>query len=308
LADAAVGVKTILCVGGAVQDIVMRVEAFPQPGRKVQASDVVTTIGGQSGNAAATLARLGAKVRYAGPLGAEDDAAASYVLAALLREGIDCSGAIRVPGGKSSLSTIILDATGEKMIATRRGTRLSGVAPSDADALVEGCDAVLLDNRYPDFVLPVAAAAGARGLPRVLDFDYGAPADDAVLLASTHVIASADALRDSTGARDFTGGLTALARHYTGFLAVTDGPAGVFWRDGEAVRHMDAFRVDAVDTLGAGDAFHGAFTLRLAETGDAVASLRFACAVAAIKCTRFGGTAGSPTRTEVDEFLKARSR
>jgi sugar/nucleoside kinase (ribokinase family) len=193
------------------------------------------------------------------------------------------------------------------MIATRRGTRLSGVAPRDAAALVDGCDAVLLDNRYPDFVLPVAAAAKARGLPRVLDFDYGAPADDAVLLASTHVIASADALRDSTGLSDFGDGLRALARHYTGFLAVTNGADGVTWRDGDAVRHMDAFKVDAIDTLGAGDTFHGGFTLRLAETGDAIASLRFAAAVAAIKCTRFGGTSGAPTRTEVDEFLRTRS-
>jgi sugar/nucleoside kinase (ribokinase family) len=275
--------KTILCAGGAVQDIVMRVEAFPQPGSKVQASEIVTTIGGQSGNAAVTLARLGARVRYAGPLGAEDDPAASFVCATLAREGIDCSEAVRVPGGQSSVSLIMLDASGEKMIA--------------------GCDAVLLDNRYPDFVLPVAAAAQARGLPRVLDFDYGAPADDPVLLASTHVIASADALRESTGRRDLADGLNALSRHYRGFLAVTDGPDGVFWRGGETVRHMDAFKVAAIDTLGAGDAFHGAFTLRLAETGDAVVSLRYASAVAALKCTRFGGTAGAPTREEVEAFL-----
>jgi len=303
---ASAGAKTILCAGGAVQDIVMRVEAFPLPGTKVQASEVVTTIGGQSGNAAVTLAHLGARVRYGGPLGGENDGPASFVVATLEREGIDCSGAIRVAGGQSSLSTIMLDAAGEKMIATRRGKKLSGVAPRDASALVEGCDAVLLDNRYPDFVLPVAAAAKARGLPRVLDFDYGAPADDAVLLASTHVIASADALRESTGERDLAAGLGALARHYMGFLAVTDGPAGAFWREGDTVRHMDAFEVEAIDTLGAGDAFHGGFTLRLAETGDAVESLRFASAVAALKCTRFGGATGAPTREEVEAFLARR--
>jgi sulfofructose kinase len=105
---------------------------------------------------------------------------------------------------------------------------------------------------------------------------------------------------------DFAAGLRALARHYKGFLAVTSGPDGVTWLDGDAVRHMAAFKVDAIDTLGAGDTFHGAFTLRLAETGDAVASLRFAAAVAAIKCTRFGGTAGAPTRSEVEEFLRTR--
>jgi sulfofructose kinase len=69
---------------------------------------------------------------------------------------------------------------------------------------------------------------------------------------------------------------------------------------------MDAFKVEAVDTLGAGDTFHGAFALRLAETGDVVESLRFASAVAAIKCTRFGGTTGAPKREEVEEYLTAR--
>jgi sulfofructose kinase len=92
-----------------------------------------------------------------------------------------------------------------------------------------------------------------------------------------------------------------------GFLAVTDGPDGVYWLDNGNVRHMDAFKVDAVDTLGAGDTFHGAFTLRLVETGDVVEAMRFGAAAAAIKCTRFGGLMGAATRPEVDAFLKARA-
>ena len=308
MTEAKAGAKTILCAGGAVQDLVMRVEAFPAPGAKVQASDVVTTVGGQAGNAAVALAHLGARVRYAGPIGAADDAVASFVQAELEREGVDCRGAVRVPGGTSSLSLILVDAAGERTVTTRRGSNLNGVAPRDADALVQACDAVLLDNRYPDFTTPVAMAAKARNLPRVLDFDRAAPADDPLLLASTHVIASADALRESTGTRDLAAALHALARRYKGFLAVTSGPGGVTWREGDGVRHMPAFKVDAIDTLGAGDTFHGAFALRVAETNDAVVALRFASAVAAIKCTRFGGAKGAPTRQEVEDFLAQRAR
>ena len=66
---------------------------------------------------------------------------------------------------------------------------------------------------------------------------------------------------------------------------------------------MRAFKIDAVDTLGAGDMFHGAFALRLAEGGDEVAAMRFASAAAALKCTRFGGIIGAPSRTEVENFL-----
>ncbi len=68
---------------------------------------------------------------------------------------------------------------------------------------------------------------------------------------------------------------------------------------------MDAFKVAAIDTLGAGDTFHGAFAFRLVETGDIVESMRFGAAAAAIKCMRFGGLMGAPSRAEVEEFLKA---
>ena len=71
---------------------------------------------------------------------------------------------------------------------------------------------------------------------------------------------------------------------------------------------MPAFKVKAIDTLGAGDVFHGAFTFRLVETGDLVDSMRFASAAAAIKCTRFGGLMGAATRAEVDDFLKRHAR
>ena len=74
---------TVLCAGGAVQDIVMRVEQFPEPGHKVQASDFIVTIGGQSGNAAVATARLGARTLYAGTIGASDDPVAQQIVDAL---------------------------------------------------------------------------------------------------------------------------------------------------------------------------------------------------------------------------------
>ena len=297
---------TILCAGGAVQDFIMQVDAFPQPGTKKQASAFVSTIGGQSGNASLSVARLGARARYAGPIGDTEDDIANRVVDTLEGEGVDCSGAVRVPGGRCSASLIMIDGTGEKLISTRRGTGLRGIAPADAGTAVATADAVLLDNRYPDFVIPIAQAAAARGIPRVLDIDYGEPPGDPTLPFCSHVIASAEALRAITGVGDLSAALMALGTDYDGFLAVTDGPEGMYWRDGGAVRHMPAFPVRTIDTLGAGDIFHAAFTLRLVETGDAVESLRFAAAAAALKCTHFGGAAGAPRRAEVDAFLRQR--
>jgi sugar/nucleoside kinase (ribokinase family) len=293
----------VLCAGGAVQDIVMRVEVFPQPGHKVQASEFVVTIGGQSGNAAVAAARLGAVTLYAGTLGAPDDPVATQIVNALECEGVDCSGTVRVLGAKSSVSLIMLDAQGEKMIATRRDSGLNNAELPNIPGLVARADAALADNRYPLFAVPVCEAAKSRGIPRVLDFDNPTGFDDPLLLLSTHVIASADASREATGEKDLRAALKKMGQHLNCFLAITDGPAGYYWLERGEVRHAKAFKVDVVDTLGAGDVFHGAFTLRLAETKSEVEAMRFASAAAAIKCTRFGGTTGAATREEVERFL-----
>lgn len=246
----------------------MRVANFPAPGEKVSASDFIVTGGGCAANAAVAIARLKGRAAFAGPLGGEDDAVSSRIVADLAGEGVDCSGVVRVAGATASVSLILLDAAGEKTIATRRGQGLSAGMPADVEALVAEADAVLVDNRFPDFVTAVCRAARAR--------DIGA-------------------------------GLAQLSAHNPGLLAVTDGPNGVTWREGENLRHLQAFQVEAIDSLGAGDAFHGAFALALAEGRDLAEAMRFAAATAALKCTRFGGAAGAPTRDEVEAFLRERA-
>jgi sulfofructose kinase len=296
----------ILCAGGAVQDIVMRVEKFPSPGEKVSATNFVVTSGGQAGNAAVAIARLGAKTSYIGALGGMDDDVANTIIKTFASEKIDVSRAIRVEGARSSASLIMIDASGEKMIATLRTGGLYGATPADPEGAVADVDAVMLDNRYSNISLPICLAAKARNIPRVLDFDKATPADDPLFQACSHVIASADAIRGTTGIKDLRDALRKLGESFKGFLAVTNGPEGVYWIDGNDICHMDAFKIEAVDTLGAGDTFHGGFAFALVETGDIVKSLRFAAAAAALKCLHFGGLMGAPTRAEVDAFLNKR--
>src|SRR5262249_62397138 len=102
----------------------MRVENFPAPGTKVAASEFVITGGGCAANAAVTIARLKGRVAFAGPLGGRDDHISERIVSDLAKEGVDCSGIVRVDGGEASVSLILLDATGEKTIATRRGIHL----------------------------------------------------------------------------------------------------------------------------------------------------------------------------------------
>jgi sulfofructose kinase len=294
----------ILCAGIAVQDIVMRVEHFPAPGAKVSASEFIITGGGCAANAALAVARLGGRAAFAGPLGGEADAVSSRILADLEAEGVDCAGVKRVASGSASVSLILLDGAGEKTIATRRGAGLSQVLPDDAHALVKDADAVLVDNRFPEFVTAVGYAAQARKIPLVVDLDLATRPDDPLFALGTHVIASAEALRGTTGLDDNGTALERMAAHVAGFLAVTDGANGVIWLEDGKLRHRPAFGVKVVDTLAAGDAFHGAFTLALAEGRQIVDALRFASATAALKCTHFGGAAGAPRRAEVDAFLQ----
>ena len=281
----------------------MRVQNFPAPGAKVSASEFIITGGGCAANAAVAIARLGGRAAFAGPLGGADDQLSNRIVADLTAEGIDCSGAVRVAGGTASVSLILLDVTGEKAIATRRGVNLGKVLPTDAAKLVADIDAVLVDNRFPEFVTAVCRAAQARKIPIVIDLDLATKPDDPLLQLGTHVVASAEALHGTTGLSDYVAGLQRLAEHISGFLAITDGPNGVYWRDGGTLRHLPGFKVKAIDSLGAGDAFHGAFTLALAESRALADSLRFASAAAALKCTHFGGGAGAPQRAEVEEFL-----
>ncbi len=282
----------------------MRVQNFPAPGAKVAASEFIITGGGCAANAAVAIARLGGRAGFAGPLGGSGDPVSERIVADLTAEGIDIGGAVRVDGGTASVSLILLDAEGEKTIATRRGVNLGKVLPKDAGALVADADAVLVDNRFPEFVTAVCRAAQARKIPIVIDLDQATKLDDPLIKLGTHVVSSAEALHGTTGLTDYGAGLQRLAQHVSGFLAITDGPNGVYWLESGALRHMPAFKVKAIDSLGAGDAFHGAFTLGLAEGRDLADILRFASATAALKCTKFGGASGAPTRAEVEKFLE----
>jgi sulfofructose kinase len=293
--------KTILCAGSAVLDHVYRLDAFPLPGTKNKARDFALVGGGCAANEAVAIARLGGRARIVCPLGV--DAVGDEILRGLAREGVDTTTAVRVSGARSPISAILVDGSGERIIVNNRDDSLNAARLDDPDAVLAGADAVLADNRFPDLTLPVLAAARARGLPVVLDGDRPTRETELFLTRSTHVVFSAEGLRATAGRHDLVEGLRALAGSTPAWLCVTDGPNGAWWLEGGAIRHAPAFPVAAIDTLGAGDVFHGAFVLQLAEGADVAAAVRFSAAAAAIKCTRFGGRDGAPSRAEVAAFL-----
>jgi sugar/nucleoside kinase (ribokinase family) len=168
---------------------------------------------------------------------------------------------------------------------------------------VASADAILADNCFPEFVQPICVAARARGLTVILDADRPTQISDELFRIATHVVFSSECLRATTGLDDLGAALAAMSVTTSSFLAVTDGPRDVLWREGARLRKSPVFAVEAVDTVGAGDVFHGALTLALAEGRDMVAALRFAAAAAGLKCTRLGGSAAAPWRGEVEALL-----
>jgi sulfofructose kinase len=141
----------------------------------------------------------------------------------------------------------------------------------------------------------------------VLDAEEPVREAEAALAAASHIAFSAQGLPDGASDAD-VGQRLRQARAATGaFVCVTDGAEGVHHLDGDdTLVHTPAYAVDAVDTLGAGDTWHGAFALRLAEGAGEAEAIRFASAVAAIKCRRRGGRAGIPTRPETEAFMRER--
>jgi sugar/nucleoside kinase (ribokinase family) len=294
---------TVLCVGIAVQDIVFRVAQFPPPGGKCMTDQFRIISGGCAVNAAIAVARLGGQAHYAGPLGGEGDSVSNQLMDEMARERIATGGVVRVAGATAPVSGILIDGTGERMIATYRDKRIETARVADPDALVADISLLLADNRFPEFVRPICEAARRRGIPVVLDADRPTVEDDPLLAIPTHVIFSGECLRETTRLSDLGEGLARMAPRSRAFLAVSDGPGPVrYLRDG-AVQSMPVFRIDAVDTLAAGDVFHAGIALALAEGRDEIAAMRFGAAAAAVKCTRFGGSMGAPTRAEVEAFM-----
>lgn len=295
----------ILCAGIAVIDYIFRIEALPKPDTKNRASAFMIASGGNMANAAVSIVRLGGRADLSAPLGgpAGADMAGDAILRKLDEENIGHSAVVRVDGMHSPISAILVQSGGERAIVNYRDDALAKARCEDPSRLVENVDAVLIDNRFPEFSLPIALAAKKSGKIVLMDADDPTRETDALLNACSHVVFSSHGLRNTARMQDFTAGLNAVAKRTPALLAVTDGANGSWWHDGRDVHHIAAHPIHAIDTLGAGDVFHGACVLMLAEGRDFEHALRFSAAAAAIKCTRFGGVAGAPARHEVETFL-----
>jgi ribokinase len=283
----------VIVVGSVNLDLVYRVPQLPRPGETLLGTDLVRLSGGKGGNqayAAARVAPEGLPVMMVGCVG--DDEAAVLLRGDLERAGVDVSGLRAVPG-PSGTALIAVDEQGENTIVVIPGANAAW--PED---VVEGLgfatgDVVVLQLEVPfavvEAVVARAAAAGARVVLNAAPLDRRA----AALLASIDVLVvneiEAAELFGFDGAldADAIAGIAAGLRSTD--LVVTLGARGVLFAPaGGAVRSLPAYPVDAIDTVGAGDAFVGGFAVALAVSGNLESAVRAGSAAGALTATVAG--------------------
>lgn len=294
---------SVLCVGIATLDYVYAVPDLPNEGTKYRATALEVVGGGIAANAAVAVARLGGKASLLARLG--DDVPGQVIRDGLISDHVDMGLAPAVNGFRSPVSAIMVDAAGERMIVSYSDPEMPLQPEWLPREVPLATRAVLGDTRWEDGSLCLFQAARKAGIPAILDADRK-PADPSLLAAASHIAFSELGLAEQTGLTDPAAALHSYPAGHI-WLAVTAGERGVWVRNRGAISHVPAFQVDVVDTLGAGDVWHGAFALALAEVQAEIDAVRFANAAAAIKCTRFGGRKGAPSRAEVEQFLKERT-
>src|SRR3984957_12583721 len=294
----------ILCIGMPVRDLMFRIEQLPARGSKVNAGHFDEIAGGNALNAAIGIVRLGGRASICGPMGDVRETSSRYIFDELAHEGVDTRHIVHMPGLVTPISNIMIDPSGERTIVTFRDPQLWKVQLPATDELLDDCAAILTESRCATFCTDLCAEATRRGIPVIVDVDRAMSLREGLLTASSHLIFSSEPLQETADVTDDGEALKKIAKLTPSFLAGTRGAQGTIWLDEQQnLQQTPAFPVHTVDTLGAGDVFHGAFALAITENQDIPGALQFASAAAALKCTRFGGAFAAPQRAEVEALL-----
>jgi sulfofructose kinase len=294
----------ILCIGMPVRDLTFRVPGVPARGSKEHATHFDEICGGNALNAAIGIVRLGGRASICGPMGDARETSSRFIFEQMAHEGIDTQHIVHMRGLVTPISAIMIDPSGERTNVTFRDPELWKVELPDTATLLADCDAILTESRCAQFCTDLCAEARRRGIPVIVDVDGAMSLREGLLTASSHLVFSSEPLQQTADVSDDGQALKMIAKLTPSFLAGTRGPRGTIWLDQhQDLQETPAFPVHTVDTLGAGDVFHGAFALAITEGQQLRQALRFASAAAALKCTRFGGAFAAPQRAEVEELL-----
>lgn len=286
----------VLCAGFACHDLVFDVPTHPGPDEKLRADGLLNCGGGLAANGAVTAARLGCRTAFVGYLGG--DLYGELHLAEFHAAGVVTDWVVR-GAEPTPLSAIIVKPDGARTIVNYRG-HSEGACTGQFDLTKLQTKSILIDGHQFELAKALVTYAKTRQIPVVIDADAIRPQMIELVQVVDYVVASERFAEEYGGSS--AAGLAKLAKVAPN-VVVTLGERGLIWQQGTVQGALAAFPINAVDTTGAGDAFHGAFAAGLALGMEWETLLHYASAVGALCCTKVGGRVGIPTAQEVAAFL-----
>jgi len=297
----------IVVVGSFNMDLTAYMEKMPRPGETLHGHTFKTGPGGKGSNQAVAAARLGAEVTFIGRVG--EDVFAQAALDFWKGEGINTEYVVRDPDHATGVAPIWVDDNGENSIVVVLGANLA-ITKEDIDRaadVIAVADVVVvqLEINY-DMVEYALRVAKNKGVKTILNpAPAGKLAADVVALADylTPNETELEVLSGKTG--DYLEAARSLLTRAGQTAVVTLGSQGAMWLNVEGQGTVPIFKVKAVDTTGAGDAFNGGFAVALGEGKSLEEAIRFGNAVAGLSVTKMGTAPSMPTRAEVEALLNS---
>src|SRR6185312_14480038 len=273
-------------VGLATLDVIQRADRVPGPNEKITASWQALAAGGPAANAAVVFAALGGRARLLTAVGTGP--AAGIIREDLARHGVEVVDVGPEGDAEAAVSSVIVNtATGERSVVSLDAAGHDVPEPDDLGRLLQGAAVVLIDGHHPRVAAAAARSAARQKLPVVLDAGRWRPVMGELLPAARAVICSADFRVPGTA--DPAASATAVVGRGVPSVAVTRGGEPILWWDKGGTGEVPIRPVEVVDTLGAGDFFHGAFCWFLTQPGLAFADqLGAAAEVSGVRCASLG--------------------
>lgn len=301
----------VVILGGINMDLVLRTPRLPAPGETIIGHGFLTAPGGKGSNQAVAAARLGVPAALIGRVGADDFGRA--LRRSLTDAGVDTRFVTEDPEAATGIASIWVEDGGQNSIVAALGANLR-VTRAEIDAAaqaIQTASVFVAQLEVPlDAVQYALQIAHAAGVTTLLNPAPACPLPSEVLALTDALLPNETEAALLTGvAVRSTADAETAARLLRGVGArrviVTLGEGGALWLEGETARHIHPFKVQAVDTTAAGDAFVGALAAALAQGKSWTAGLREASAAGALAATKMGAQPSLPTRAELDAFLAA---
>jgi sulfofructose kinase len=291
----------VVGVGLNATDTLISVPHFPERGSKVEILSASALLGGQVASAMAACQQWGLRTRYVGKLG--EDHAALLHRAEFERLGVE-THLFTAPNCPSQQAFILVDASGERTVLWKCDPRLTLLPEELNREWIVNARALHLDGHDTRAATQAAQWAREEAVPVVADLDDLYPGYESLLPNIDFLITSRDIPTRLTNESDLRVSLPQVHRRYGCRLAgATLGQDGVFAWDGKQFHYAPAYRVQAVDTTGAGDIFHAGFIYGFLQCWPLQRQLEFACAAAAINCTAAGARGGIQPEENIEQFM-----